>query len=183
MASDRKWKPGSRFTDGRMSDNRIAWLRTMIGQFVILEYEDELASDKREIGPDIRLMLTRPTGRAILYNFTALTAAELEETRKFFNLLFDKAEPVVKLRDKVAEDAYASGDDSYIRIYRDVPQFVVRERPVRKDSKGVRLRSEGDAGGAAGGLDSDGGVRELGEELVDGDQEARLPEDNGQETD
>jgi hypothetical protein len=80
--------------------------------------------------------------RPIFWNLSAMTEQELEVTRQFFNNAFDLAEPVARERDKVAADAFANGDDSYHRIYRQVPQFIVRERQGRADSESVLDGSE-----------------------------------------
>src|SRR3954454_4710994 len=101
--ADRRFRPGHRDNpqargSGKMSGSRFAWLRTAIGQFVILRYEDPQEDEDPESGPTIRLFLPRPGARPVQYNLTALTEEELKLTREFFNLLFDLADPIVKQR-------------------------------------------------------------------------------------
>lgn len=188
--AERKFRPGSRNprfrpNNGRMSEARYAWLRTVIGQFVIMKYDntpeeidDSEEEQDHEIGPTIRLILPRVSGPPIRYNLTALTEEELRMTRKFFDLLFDLAEPVVRERDRVAQDAFDAGDDSFARIYRQVPQYVVRDRPSRADGEGVQHGSSDDAAGAGRDGGSDLGVRDDGPELVDGDPQPRDAQDH-----
>jgi hypothetical protein len=138
-SSTRRFRPGHRDNPqlrgtGKMSDTRRAWLKTAIGQFVILEYGTGDEDHDKEHGPTVKLHLPRPGRPPVNFNLTALTAEELKLTREFFNLLFDMAEPIVDLRDKVAHDALADGDDSYARVYRAVPQFVIRKEGRSEDT-------------------------------------------------
>jgi hypothetical protein len=168
-----------------MSENRYAWLRTVIGQFVIMHYPDDPlnATDEdsegdNEYGPTVRLILPRQSGPPLRYNFTALTFEELKMTREFFNLLFDLAEPVVRERDRMAQDAFDAGDDSFARIYRQVPQYVVRGRKGGADGQGIRDRPSDDAGGPPRDGDPADGVRVDGAELADGDSKHRGSQDD-----
>lgn len=191
----RQYRPGSRNPKfrptGRISENRFAWLRTVVGQFVIMRYPDpNLAVDDEEdvptdpeIGPSYLLVLPIPGRKPLKYNLTALTLEELELTRQFFNLAFDMAEPVVRHRDKVAEDAAAEGDDGFARYYRQVPQFVVREGTFREDDQRLLHGSEDLPSGAGGGSDPDGGVRGVRDELAPGEQEEGRTQDDTAEAD
>src|SRR5687768_14565082 len=111
MPPSRRYKPGSRtskFRDERISEERYAWLRTYLGQYVILWRDiDEDESGKEAATPTVQFMLTRPGGRPVMLNLTSLTREELDKTRQFFNMACDLAEPLVDIRDKVAEDAAA----------------------------------------------------------------------------
>ena len=194
----RQYRPGSRRfkrNEGRMSPNRLAWLRVYVGQFVIMRgYDEESLPDVAEndnddevseVGRDIRLLLPRPTGRPITFNITALTHEELIEMKKFFNLLFDLAEPIILDRDRRAQDAFDQGDESFMRSYRQVPQFVVREGTNGADDQGVHERPEDLPSGDESGSGqvgvvrgSDGGVRGAGYELAPGESEPSEPQDD-----
>jgi len=132
--------------------------------------DDEYRSDEdgeidtNEYGPTVRLLLPRMFGAPIKYNITALTLDELQKLREFFNLLFDLAEPVVRERDRIANEALEAGDDSFARSYREVPHFVVRGRPSGSDSQSIHNGPEDAAGrpaadrGSGGESGADGGT-------------------------
>lgn len=193
--SNHIYRPGSRNpnyrNDGKISENRLAWIRTNIGQAVILYYEDheeepeeedntedstEVKTEKIEYGPTVRLMLPQPRGRALLSDITSLTMDELTMLREFYNLLFDLAEPSVIERDRIAKDAYSEGDDSYARSYRPVGQFIVRKGTLRANSESVQRRLEslldgtGDRRGFRRGVRGDGTELAPGESQEDGTQ-------------
>lgn len=188
--SQRKFKPGNRerrFHEARYSDERFAWLQTYIGQFVLMFYENEIdipeeeRKDKLEPGPTLRLMLPQLRGKSMLYNVTALTHEELVEMKKIFDMLFQIAEPIVKERDKAAQDAFDRGDDSIRRIYRQAPHMVVREGPLGKYSASVlkRLASAPDGVELDGDLQDQ--IRRDIELMVEQEQKDSLAEHNGEE--
>lgn len=208
--ADRLYKPGTkqprRFNpgSGRISKNRFAWLRTALGQFVVMRYlppeEDEEGEEgepdpnrpkDREVGPSYVLQISHPQSkRPLSINFTALTLAEFEKTRQLFNLLFDLAEPVIRERDQVARDAFAEGDDSFNRLYREVPRLIIREGAGRQNIEGVQYGPSGvplgtEAGRDSSGdvLDSDGGVRGDGDELANSESPEGRSQDNREKTD
>jgi hypothetical protein len=130
---------------GRFAENKLGILVTSITRQLAIQALDPNAWDeendvklKSEAGDNIVLIMPVP-GRTkpLIWNMSAMTTEELEATRKFFNYLFDLADPIVRERDKVALDAHKSGDDSYIRVYRTLPQFIARSRKVDSDSEGV----------------------------------------------
>jgi hypothetical protein len=121
--------------------------------------------------------------KPISWNFSAMTADELEATRQFFNYLFDLADPVVRERDKVANAAFEKGDDSYVRVYRPVPQFIKRERKKREHTEGVHVGPESPAQGDGSGGDLRGGLPGDGTELVDSQPQEGGVQDNGEAID
>lgn len=148
-----RYRPGY----GRVAKNRIAWLRTQVTQQLAIKVLDpkdieETPDDtdaeiirlsKGEDGLNYVLLITIPGRRnPLVWNFSAMTTEELQATRQFFDHLFDLADPVVRERDKVADDAYSKGDDSYSRSYRQLPQLVIREREESADSQGLRSGPE-----------------------------------------
>lgn len=193
--TSRQYRPGSRNPkfrlDGRISDNRVVWLRTAIGQFVGMRYpfskadvpDDVDVPEDPEIGPSYILLLPVQGRKPLKYNLTALTMEELKLTRQFFNLMFDLAEPIVEYRDKVAEDAAAQGDDSFARYYRQVPQYVERSRTLREDDQGILNGFANLPQGAGGGVDPDGGVRGDGDELAPGEPSEDRAQDYAAEAD
>jgi len=69
--------------------------------------------------------------RSMHLNLTDLTEAELKAVRSFFILAIDAAEPIVKARDRAAEDAWRiDRDDTYFRQTRSLPNVVVRNGPL-----------------------------------------------------
>jgi hypothetical protein len=170
---------------GRLAKNKIAILRTQTTQQLSLlinfNNDDPELELENETGESLILVIPVPGRRQPLsWNMTGMTEAELEATRQFFNHLFDQAEPIVRLRDKVANDAFAEGDDSYSRVYRTLPQFIVRPRPELPDSEGIRLGPESPPGRDGGNLYSGDGVRGSGDELADGEPEPSRGQDYGE---
>lgn len=189
------YRPGSKkypVGDGKMSANRLAWLRTAIGQFVVMtdDVTEETKKTVAEFGPTYRLFLPRPGTRPVTYNITALTHEEFQALKKFMEHLFEIAEPVILERDRIAEDAFSKGDDSFARSYRQVPQLVIREGPVRKDDEGVSERpddlpsgDESESGRVEDVRVSGGGVRGAGDELASSESPEAVAENYEQTTD
>lgn len=138
---------------------------------------DTVPSIKAEPGPTIRLSFPK-NGRILNYTLTSLTSEELALFRELMNLALDLAEPIVEQRDKAAQDAYENGDDSFVRIYRQVPRLVVRDGALRANSGSLRKRSEDSPEGPGAGDAGPGRLRGVGHELVDGE-----PKDGGAQDD
>lgn len=177
---------GGRPSYGKISDKRIMSLRTQTTQqLTVMEYhpDDEVEEGvaiSAEVGSSYILRTYVPARRMPLtWDITAMTLEELEATRQFYNTLFDLAEPVVRERDKAAQDALAEGDDTFQRIYRPVPQLITRQRKVGQHTEGVHNGSSNDADGAGDGQPPSGGVRGDGDELVDGEPGSGVSQDNG----
>lgn len=147
---------------GKLHKNRIAFLRTVVTNQLalnklnpddVLEEDDPLREVKiqeAEKGENYLLLIPVPGRRnPLVWNICAMTTEELEATREFFNYLFDLADPIIRERDKVAEDAFSKGDDSFVRSYRQLPQLVIRSRQERTDDQGVLDGSEDAAEGDA----------------------------------
>lgn len=138
--------------DGRMSDRRIAWLEFLFGKIIVRQFlpEDETDPELKEyaeenqVGPTVIVQMDIGRGgrRPVYLNLTALTEAELRAFRDVMNFAFDLAEPVARDRDEVANRAKEAGDDSYARVYRAVPQFIVRAGKVIPYGEGVQDRSD-----------------------------------------
>lgn len=159
----RLYKPGQRRTarqrgTGKMSENRFAWVKTAISDFVLMRYlHDDPDQDETTPGPTVRLFIPRPGGRPLSLNLTALTEQELNELEKFFFLAFNTARPIIQRYDEEAKRAYEEGDDSYVRSYRPDATLIVRERSRREHGEGLRDRSEDASQRHGNDLDPDGG--------------------------
>jgi len=66
-----------------------------------------------------------PAPRTI--NLTGLTEDELLALRKVIDAAFDAALPTCQMLDQQAKEAQENGDDAFARLYRQVPDIVVRE--------------------------------------------------------
>lgn len=192
----RLYRPGSRHTKyrgtGKQSDNRFAFARTALGQMVGLihnnhEESDPLADPEQEpitpeYGPEIFLILPQPNRAAVKWHLTKLTLDELKVTRQLLNLLFDLAEPICDERDRIANHAYENeGDDSFLRVYRDVPQFVIRERALESNYKGVHFGFKDALERARRDDNSSGRLRRSRDELANSESKDSVSQDNGQE--
>lgn len=195
MADKRQFRAGSRNKnyrpDGRFSVNRLAWLKITVGQFILMRFDNKEQEQEdfddldEENGATVRLMIPRPRQRPVVFNITALTHDELKMMREFFTLIFDLAEPVVIDRDRIANEAYAKGDDSFVRLYRQVPQFIVRKGAVGPDGESIQERLEGVLGtpllvqlGPGIDGDLDGGLRGDSDGVADDISENRSTQDD-----
>jgi len=80
-----------------------------------------------EEGDDIYLHIPTRNDSYITLELTKLTALELDYVEAVFARVIAAARPIVKERDQIAEDAKHAGDDSYARVYRQVPVLIIRE--------------------------------------------------------
>lgn len=154
--SDRK----KRYNSFKHTRARRAWARVAWGNVALMKYESTEDVDKddteeegvmQEItdaaGPSVRLVITKSKSRRpTTLDLTMLTEAELRALRRVFIAAFDEALTTCVLRDKEAQDAYAKGDDSFVRLYRPVPEFVDREGESRKHDPSVWDRPESVSG-------------------------------------
>lgn len=181
----KSYQPGHRRSDlgqnmsaegpTRYSESRYAWVRTEAGQFVIL-----VGNQSNEAGHDVVLYHPRPgRQRPLTISLTSLTEQELDAMEDLFKSAFEWARPVVQQRDKEANDAWSSGDDSVPRNYRPVPQLVYRKRPELQHGEELLQRPEDVPGGDRGAVDRDGGVRGAGDELAQPDSGEGAAEDDG----
>lgn len=169
---------------GKMSEERAAWLRTYLGQMTYMRYDKTPDGDTIENGPNVVLYVPRTGSRIpLIMNITALTIEELDAMEAFFKLIFDEARPIVVERDRVAREAFDSGDDSFARVYRQLPQFIIRSRSEFGHTEGVHVGSE-DLPEVNGGDDtSDDGLRGDSDQLAPDEPLRSGSEDLEQETD
>lgn len=159
---EKKYRKNTGIGIGRISDRKIAWLRSLVtGQISIHEMKPEEFDEEYNIqvssepGNAYLLLIPVPGRRyPLIWNFSSMTAEELKATRQFFEYLFDLADPIVRERDKVAADAFAKGDDSFSRVFRTPPQLIIRKREKRTNDKGVHNGPEDSSSGAGSDRDS-----------------------------
>lgn len=172
-------------TKGQFDPARFAWTLNNIGEFMILVNPVE---DGSQAGPSVRIF--SPIARRnynVSWDLTGLTEDELVALKQIFDTAFEWALPVVQQRDKDAADAFERGDDSQIRVYRQVPQLVFRKRPEQEYGQSVLHRPENvspvdDDGSTDPGSDSDG-VLGSGDGVAERDEGVLEPEDDGSEVD
>lgn len=186
----RVYKPGQRrVTKGVYVPERMAWVDTVLGQSILMYYPEDhdVTKNTKEPGPTVKVLIPRHTGQPVLWDISSMTLEELQLMREFFDLVFDTAEPIVRMRDEVAQDEFAAGNDSITRLYRKVPQLVVRKRPEPQHSEGVldghENVPEGDGDGRGSGDSTSGGVRGSGSVVADGEQEGSVGQDDGEASD
>lgn len=193
----RKTRAGSRTNRyrlgyGRQSDNKVAWLRTAItNQIALLAIDTHVPPDpdeesefdaklSNEVGMSYLMVIQIPgRDRPLTWNLTGMTSEELEATRQFFDHVFTLVDPIIRERDQVAKDAYETdGDDSYVRLYRPLPQYITRKRKVREHSEGILDGPENAAPVSGEEGSSDGGLRASGDDVADSYEEDRSDEDH-----
>lgn len=182
----RSYKMGNRTQTGvgQLSRNRWGWVGIYFGKFIIWA-DYKLDEDKNETDEvqDIKLMYPQIKGAPVTWNLTACTEEELTSLKHLFDTAFALALPIVQQRDKEAQDAFANGDDSHSRIYRQVPQLVYREGAIGEHSEGVLDRLEDAAGVQRTADDLDGRLRDDGPAVAQPDPSVSSPQDNGPKVD
>lgn len=130
-AGSRSGKYGSKRD---IDDDSVAWALNESGKFTIFLQENE----KGESGPDIVMSCVQPGrwgGSSVL--LTDMTEEEINSLKVLFAEAAEWALPVIRRRDKEAQDEFDKGNDTFKRIYRQVSQLVFRQRPSTEHSQGV----------------------------------------------
>lgn len=181
----RSYKPGYRNKPdydkepGRFAEGRWAWVTVYFGQFVIWgDWKKDSKGNQTDEVKDIKLIHPVPNRQAVSWTLTACTEEELISMKHLFDTAFEWALPIVRQRDKEAQDAFEAGDDSHSRVYRQVPQLVYRSGPESKHGQSVQHGSENASGVLPDDGDSDGDVRGSGDEVDERDEAASSPKDN-----
>lgn len=194
--ADRRYQPGqkvNKFRAGnKYSPNRVAWVNTATVQIALMRYpegslpegEKPESSFNSDPGPTFALVFQFPKVRyPISISLGVMTVHEVKALQAFLNAAFELAEPIATERDRKAEDAYQNGDDSYTRLYRQLPQLVIREGPLREDEQGVLQRLNSVLGGnAVRGAVGDRIQRER-DEVANQEPPNSSTQDDGSETD
>lgn len=159
----RQFRPGSPkySSGGRLSAGRIAWGKVKIAEAIVYQLRPEDNDDENfvvEAGNSISLHIRTPGSRyPCRLNLTGCTEEELATLKTVIDMAFELAKPTTKLRDRIAQDAYDNGDDSFERVYRQLPLLVVRPRGESPYPDRVRVGPESAPGGdGAGGSDRPG---------------------------
>lgn len=179
-----KFRAGVRTSKGpeRISDERKAWIRLPFHEFVLYIYDGKDEDTKEELGSNVRMSLRLAnTSRPLSISLSGMTVQELSLLQEFLDMAIQAAMPVSAQRDKAAEDAFQSGDDSWARHYRSPAELTVRQGAQREYLERLRVRSERvpalDSAGEVGASD----IGEPGEsesDLAEPVQEDRVSEDN-----
>lgn len=204
MPSKRPFKPGmkTRYKPGRFTDERKAWVETSIGTIIlqIFKYTGSTATQDTDEDSDdtevydaisidaertdtIRVYFPARGGRPLSINVTSMTEEELLHVAHFFKAVFEIALPLVRERDRMAQDAFNQGDDSFARNYRPVPRLIVRAREVGGDAERVLLRLAEVFGGDRGTGNLIRRLRGDSYELAPGKSEEGGPQDDGPKAD
>lgn len=154
---------------GRTKDNRIAWARLISGLWEIIELPPIPVEGQMEgyALNGYRMKMPLRNGRYEQYTLTVLTEKELIALRSLWEHAFKLALPVVQERDREAAHAAAQGDDSYRRIYRQLPEFHIRTRKVKPHSSSVLDGSSDVSEGLGDDGSSPGGLPEAGSGVAD----------------
>lgn len=144
MGERRSYRPGTRRTDlgksdAQMSPNRFAWLKSVLGQLVIMVH----ATADVEDDFDVKILYPQPRSRGIYFDLTSMTGAELDAFEKLITTAVGWARPIVKERDRRAQEALDRGDDSFPRVYRPIPQLIFRKGHERAHWEELRQRPDG----------------------------------------
>ena len=105
-----------------------------------------------EIGNDLILQFSQLGKRyGSMLNLTQMTEEELLALQNLLEMSVKLALPVVRQRDKEAQDAFTKGDDAYERVYRAVPQLVYREGTIEAYGESLHQRPDDLPGGVGDG--------------------------------
>ena len=171
---------------GQMSKNKWAWVRLYFGVFQIwADYSEKEDGTKTDEVIDLKMMYVVPGGRRqpVTWNLTACTEEELIALKHLWDTAIEWALPVARQRDKEARDAFANGDDSHVRIYREVPQLVYRSGPEHQYGEGVQHGPEDAAGVPRDSADPSRGVRDVRPDVAEPDTGNGEPQNDGPEVD
>lgn len=125
-----------KWTAGKIPPDRVAWTETTIGRLAVNQYPEYQDSEDGEepkvdetVGLSVSLLLDSRFDKVLIkFILTNLTGPELDAFEGTVLHAIKLARPSVEARDKLAKEAFDSGDGSHERSYRAVPTFVVRER-------------------------------------------------------
>lgn len=110
-----------------------------------LEAIDKYEQMVEELGGDSIIIYMDKNGKKFSISLTGMTLGELGVLRKFLNDSIDDAEPFVKMQDEILQTLHEEYDyDAHTKLYREVPQYIVRKGPVREHGSSLHLRPPGD---------------------------------------
>lgn len=108
--------------------------------------EEELVAEEEEAAeswdPDDNSVIVRIAGKGgsqTLFNLSNLTFEELLSVKAILDLAFNRAVLSVRSRDRKAVEDASRGVYTHPRLYRQLPEFVVRARLQRGYGQGIRV--------------------------------------------
>lgn len=140
--SDPNWN--KRHVAGKMHDTRKAWVNLPKCDVIMFVGDNKDKYHYDEDTPPVRIEFRVPGRRSsMLISLTNMTSVELDKFEEFMLHAINRARPIVKDLDRIAQEAYENGDDGFERLYRPLPIFVDRERSESEHGQGVQSGSEG----------------------------------------
>lgn len=160
-----------------MSKFRSAWVRTSVIKLMVHEYNiqaikrdieakakaeaeaeereipDELKDDEEDAeswDPDdatVYLSITDAKNHEVNLNLSYLTWPELLSVKSIIDLAFHRAAPAVRARDRKAANDARLGKFVHPRLYRQLPEHIIRKRILLGHGEGIRVGSEDILGG------------------------------------
>jgi hypothetical protein len=78
------------------------------------------------LGPSHLLLMQPRAAEGLEIDLSELSLEEIDALALFLSLVLAEARESCAYRDKIAEEAFQNGSDTYYRIYRSVPTVVER---------------------------------------------------------
>lgn len=135
----RKWQPGNRARPQPLLPNQLALMTRLEGVEVRAYYHQ--AKEEEEVGENINLGLYLAEHRNVVISLTRFTEEELNAFQQVINSACDRARKTVVERDRIAGEAFQSGDNTYVRSYRRVPVVIDRTGAFPEHSESLLRRS------------------------------------------
>jgi hypothetical protein len=168
----------------KISPHRVAWVQLPREELILLHGTDDPDMFTEDFRPedDVRVLIKRPGRGALNISLSSLTEKELLTLREFFLHAVEEALPICRDLDARAKEAFDAGDDAYVRLYRPVPTFYVRERGESAHAESVPDGPK-PVLGLSGLYYRPGELGELRRRMVDGEPVGMEPEDDGEAPD
>lgn len=128
MSGKRKWQPGDRNRPSPVLPHELAWIARLEGVEVRAYIHPPNKSTEGEVdyGENINLGLYNGERRNVIFSLTTLTEKELDAFQRVVTAACARARKTIVERDRIAEEAFQRGDNSYARSYRRVPVVLDR---------------------------------------------------------
>lgn len=134
-SSARTYKQRSEFLRRRES-----WTIINGTELVLLHSDDKEFED---VSGFALWMKQARSNKAVTIDLTGFTVAELDTFVEYIQRAAELARPICAELDECAQEAYEDGDDSFTRLYREVPIVHVREWRKPRHDPGVPSRPDG----------------------------------------
>ena len=149
---------------GEYTEQRAMWAK--FGKHEVVLYLD---NSGEQVGGEVIITFYN-SRKSWAINLSECTVADLDAMKSVIDRAFELAYPVAEARDRKAQDDFDAGVDSNPRSYRQLPQFVVRDRVFAEHGPFLQVRptdipvldgndgsGHATAGSASGLSGSDGG--------------------------